>query len=99
MARAARGAARVVANVARRTEAEDLATRTNAAMETARSQKDAADAFTSQLAQVALEDKRIGEDTDELAAEAGRPGADRPAGPGPTPRPSPPRAARWRCGR
>ncbi|MGV9994222.1 ALF repeat-containing protein [Streptomyces sp. NPDC003374] len=76
MARAARGAARVVANVARRTEAEDLATRTNAAMETARSQKDAADAFTSQLAQVALEDKRIGEDTDELAAEAGRPGAD-----------------------
>ncbi|MYS47776.1 hypothetical protein GTY23_42735, partial [Streptomyces sp. SID5998] len=65
-----------VFTIARKTEAEDLATRANAAMESAQSHKDATDVFTSQLAQVALEDKRIGEDTAELAAEAGRPGAD-----------------------
>ncbi|GAA3022733.1 hypothetical protein GCM10010448_00540 [Streptomyces glomeratus] len=62
--------------IARKTEAEDLATRTNAAMESAQSQKDATDTFTSQLAQVALEDKRIGQDTAALAAEADKPGAD-----------------------
>ncbi|MFI1163382.1 polymorphic toxin-type HINT domain-containing protein [Streptomyces sp. NPDC020801] len=65
-----------VFTIARKSEVEDLATRTGAAMETAQSQKDAADAFTSQLAKVALEDKQIGEDTAALAAEADKSGAD-----------------------
>lgn len=75
-ATAAAATAHKVYDVTRKTEAEDLLTRTNAAMESARSQKDAAGTFTSQLAQVALEDVRIGQDTTALAAEAAEPGAD-----------------------
>jgi len=76
VATAAAATAHKVFDVTRKTEAEDLLTRTNAAMEVARSQKDATDTFTSQIAQVALEDIRIGQDTAALASEADKPGAD-----------------------
>ncbi|WP_338686578.1 polymorphic toxin-type HINT domain-containing protein [Streptomyces acidiscabies] len=75
-ATAAAATAHKVFDVTRKTEAEDLLTRTNADMETAQSQKDATSTFTSQIAQVALEDIRIGQDTTALAAEADKPGAD-----------------------
>lgn len=75
-ATAAAATAHKVFDVARKTEAEDLVNRTNASMEAAQSRKSATDTFTSALAKVALEDKRIAEDTAALAAEADKPGAD-----------------------
>ncbi|MEU6055814.1 polymorphic toxin-type HINT domain-containing protein [Streptomyces xanthochromogenes] len=69
-------AAKSVFEVARETEAQDLATRTAAATERAKSQKAAANTFTSQVARVVLEGKAIDDATAALATEADKPGAD-----------------------
>ncbi|MFE9570296.1 polymorphic toxin-type HINT domain-containing protein [Streptomyces sp. NPDC006692] len=68
--------AKSVFALARETETEELNTRTNAAVERAKSNKAAGDEFTRQLAQVALEDANIASDTAALAAEADKDGAD-----------------------
>ncbi|WP_329461012.1 polymorphic toxin-type HINT domain-containing protein [Streptomyces sp. NBC_01431] len=62
--------------LAREVEAEDLTTRTNAAIERAKSQKTSTDTAVSNLAKAALEGKAIDDDTTALAAEADKPGAD-----------------------
>ncbi|MFD7015377.1 polymorphic toxin-type HINT domain-containing protein [Streptomyces sp. NPDC059928] len=75
-ATAAAATAKNVFALARETETEELTTRTNAAVERAKSSKSAGDDFTRQLAQVALEDATITNDTAALAAEADKDGAD-----------------------
>ncbi|MFD9822863.1 polymorphic toxin-type HINT domain-containing protein [Streptomyces violascens] len=75
-ASAAVATAKKVFAIARETEAEELTTRTNAAIERAKSSKAATDDFTKQLAQVALEDAAITKDAEALVAEADKDGAD-----------------------
>ncbi|MFE7114037.1 polymorphic toxin-type HINT domain-containing protein, partial [Streptomyces sp. NPDC057654] len=62
--------------LARETEAEDLKTRTAAAMEHAESQKASLDEFTAKAAQSVLEGQGIRDDTAALAAQAAKPDAD-----------------------
>ncbi|MFI6682440.1 polymorphic toxin-type HINT domain-containing protein [Streptomyces sp. NPDC050485] len=75
-ATAAVATAKKVFAIAREAESEELATRTNAAIERAKSNRAAADDFTRQLAKVALEDTAITNDAAALAADADKPGAD-----------------------
>ncbi|WHM36621.1 polymorphic toxin-type HINT domain-containing protein [Streptomyces sp. BPTC-684] len=65
-----------VFGLAREVDAADLTTRTNAAIERAKSQKTINDSAVSKLAKAALEGKAIDDDTTALAAEADKPGAD-----------------------
>ncbi|MFE5736737.1 polymorphic toxin-type HINT domain-containing protein [Streptomyces celluloflavus] len=75
-ATAAVATAKKVFALARETEAEDLNTRTAAAMERAKSQKAASDEFTAQAAESVVEGKAIEDDTADLAAQAAKSGAD-----------------------
>ncbi|MGW0425851.1 polymorphic toxin-type HINT domain-containing protein [Streptomyces sp. NPDC002990] len=66
-------------SLARETEAEELATRTNAAVEAAKSQKATADTFTVDLSETVIDGQAIVDDTKALAAEANQAGADQAA--------------------
>ncbi|MDF6042096.1 hypothetical protein LRD69_07935 [Streptomyces sp. JH14] len=63
-------------DIARETEAEELTTRTNAAVEAAMSQKAMADTFTVEISETVVDGQAIVDDTKALASEAEQAGAD-----------------------
>lgn len=63
-------------DIARETEVEDLATRTAAAVEKAKSQKVIAETFTVEISGTVVEGQAIVDDTEALAVDAGKPDAD-----------------------
>ncbi|MFF4291914.1 ALF repeat-containing protein, partial [Streptomyces sp. NPDC001633] len=66
-------------DIARRTETEDLDTRTSAGVEAAMTQKATADTFTADLSRTVVDGQAIVDDTRALAAEANKPDADESA--------------------
>lgn len=66
-------------STAREIETEDLATRTNAGVEAALTQKTSADTFTIEISKSVIEGQTIVDDTKALAAESQEPGADQAA--------------------
>ncbi len=66
-------------DIAREAEGEDRATRTNAGVEVALTQKATTDAFTVELSKSVVEGRAIEDDTKALATEAEKPGADQAA--------------------
>ncbi|MGW2016705.1 polymorphic toxin-type HINT domain-containing protein [Streptomyces sp. NPDC001927] len=66
-------------DIARAAEAEDLTTRTAAAVERAKTQKTIADGFTSEVAATVVEGKAIEDDTKALSDRLSQPGTDNAA--------------------
>ncbi|MFJ9041111.1 ALF repeat-containing protein [Streptomyces sp. NPDC102406] len=78
-ATAAAATAHDVFDLARETEAEDLTTRTNAAIERAKSEKQSTEQYVSVSAGMAVQAKQLDDVQSSLATEAAAPGADIPA--------------------